>query len=398
MNNELISKLIILKQRVIRITAGADGGDVVTRYDQERYIDSLPEPKSLVDRSYNQYLCQKRRRANAAYKILQELTNVCALFPCAYFAFFKGGLRGCHKNVEKSRAVFLGSPKLKDRFPERLVNRFHEIEFDGLYGMSLSAEDRRFVRCIWAQHPRSFLFVLKCAMKIASYADVLEKTGAGALIVAKEDSYTSSVLTEYCRRRNVEHINIMHGEIVYNFARTFFAFDECYVWDQHYADVCISLRAEPEQFVVGLPKMLLYGGAYGKPHGVTYYLQSQDKEGMFRVRSALEALGRDYRVRPHPIFIDADELYEVFDGAVIEDCEAVSIERSIMESELIISQFSTVLFQGYINGKQVVIDDVSNPDLIERMRDCDYIMLKKEECFMLGDLIRERANGQCVSS
>ena len=183
----------------------------------------------------------------------------------------------------------------------------------------------------------------------------------------------------------------MHGEILYGLSRTFFCFDECVVWDEYYKNLCIEMRADPSQFCIEVPEGLLY---HDEPHctiSATYYFQGQTGEQMLAIREALDRLGTSYRVRPHPIYTDMNKLRAVFKEEVIEDCNHVSIEQSIMESEMIIAKNSTVLFQGYINNRRVVIDDISDPHLISQMRDSGYIMLNKSECDLLSDVLASAA-------
>ena len=47
-----------------------------------------------------------------------------------------------------------------------------------------------------------------------------------------------------------------------------------------------------------------------------------------------------------------------------------------MRTENVISVFSTVLQQAYYNNVAVVIDDVSNPEKIEKLRERGFVMLQ----------------------
>ena len=48
-----------------------------------------------------------------------------------------------------------------------------------------------------------------------------------------------------------------------------------------------------------------------------------------------------------------------------------------------------ILFQGYVNEKRTVVDNVSNPVLIERMKDSDYIMLAEGRSELLSNVLHE---------
>lgn len=150
------------------------------------------------------------------------------------------------------------------------------------------------------------------------------------------------------------------------------------------------LRAEPTQFIIELPKGLIYQEASSvRANGATYYLQNQDIRQMLQIKELLESLQIDYRVRPHHIWTEMDELRRVFEASHIEDAHDVPIEESILKSEVLISWCSTVLFQGYVNEKRTVVDNVSNPVLIERMKDSDYIMLAEGRSELLSNVLHE---------
>lgn len=390
MNSPLISRLVKFKQKVMRVLLGANRDESLSLSEQIQVIEALPEPPDLIERSYYQYLCQKKRHSALAYRIFVTGANIIAIIPLLYYSFLKRSTNEPANQSESSTAVFLGVPAVKDRIPESLIKEYGKLIIEGEFGLSVTRFEKIFIRRIWARHPLNVLFVLKCAMKIAAYRDVIDSVGANAIIATSEDSYTSSVLTEYCRRRHVKHINMMHGEVVYNLSRTFFAFDACYVWDQHYSNLMTRLRAEPTQFIIELPKGLIYQEASSvRANGATYYLQNQDIRQMLQIKELLESLQIDYRVRPHHIWTEMDELRRVFEASHIEDAHDVPIEESILKSEVLISWCSTVLFQGYVNEKRTVVDNVSNPVLIERMKDSDYIMLAEGRSELLSNVLHE---------
>lgn len=389
MANPLFVSLLRLKNLSMRLLLGEDRREAHSPEAQRKIIESFPEPRDAVERSYFQYVCQKKRYASLTYRALCSVANLAALVPLVYFVAFKH--RDDDSEVsgssESASAVFLGQPHILDRLPNSLRDRYDEIDADLQYGMLMTKRERQLIRDIWARYPLSFLFVLKCAMKIMAYCDIIDKSGAKAIIATSEDSYTSSILTHYCRMRSVRHINIMHGEILYGLARTFFSFDECIVWDEYYKGLCLRMRAESAQFKVDIPEGLLYRGDSSNMVGATYYFQNQTREQMIEIKKALDHLGVSYRVRPHPIYTNMDNLNLVFGGETIEDFDDVPIEQSIMGSEMLIAKSSTVLFQGYINKKKVVIDDLSDPCSFSQARESGYIMANKCECDLLSEII-----------
>lgn len=389
MKNDLIGFLIKLKNRMMEIILGVDRHEDLT-YDQVHdVILSLGNPKNLIERSYFQYKCQKKRYCAILFKVSNFILNLCLFIPLCCFLVIK--YKG-HKEVvsEKTlleRAACLQDENIKDRIPNSILGKY-DIIYGANNGLILSDLSRSFVFEIWRTYPFSILFVTKCALKIALYEGIIRNGNISAIIATSEDSYTSSVLTEYCRRKNILHINVMHGESYLSLSRTFFEFDECYVWDEHYVELFSQkLMAASGQFIVEQPSCLVYESKYPIKKDVTYYLQNHTKKQMEDIKKILDLMKVDYKVRPHPRYTKENYVNDIFALSHIEDFNKVSIEESIMSSEKLIAWDSTTLYQGYLNGKSIVIDDVSNPDRFEYLRYADYIMINKPGVLKLSDII-----------
>lgn len=382
----IIQNLIILKKAIQKPFFGAGRTEPLSHNEQQKVISQCEEPRSLIERSYCQYFCQKQRIRNIGYRVLMALGNGAALLPLIYFALMK---RDGDMDVlpsEKKAAVFLSSASAVDRIPDSLLKQFDRIVPGVSYPLRVGGLERGVIFEIWKMKPLSFMFVLKCSMKIALYCGAIEKTGASSIIVTGEDSYTSSALTHYCHKKGIRHINVMHGEILYNLSRTFFQFDACYVWDEHYVSLLKDLRAEGSQFIVEVPSSLLYSRDSPPTHDITYYLQAQDKSQMQEIRDLLIRTGKSFLVRPHRVWTDEEALKAVFSDLEIEDPSLVDIGQSIMSSRFVISWFSTVLYQGYLNGRIAVVDDLSNPQF-KQLYSNRYIMLDRKKSILMSHLL-----------
>ncbi len=388
MSNPVIAHLIKLQKQLIKTARGKSGEEIINPYKQQRYINKIREPRTLIDRSYYQYKCQKKRNSGILYRVVMGIANIGAFFYLVFFLLTTKKSCFCDYDHVKNSAVFLADPKSMDRIPESLQLEFDEIIVGGNYSFALGSVERKLIFSLWKTHPFSLMFVLKCAMKIAYYCEAIDCTNAKAVIVTGEDSYTSSALTAYCRMRKVMHINMMHGEVLYSLARTFFAFDRCYVWDDYYVSLFLDLRAAQNQFIVEVPKKLKYPDIYPLTKTITYYLQAQSEEQMQKIRNLLLNTKTDFHIRPHRIWTNMKSVNAVFRESEIEDCEKISIEESIMSTKYLVSICSTTLFQGYINGKQAIIDDLSNPSMFKEITQSKYIMCAHEKSLLLSNFIK----------
>ena len=113
----------------------------------------------------------------------------------------------------------------------------------------------------------------------------------------------------------------------------------------------------------------------------TYYLGEEDLATLQTIADTMRALhnqGKRISVRPHPRFSDVKLVSELFEYANIEDCKAVTIEQSLLQTGGAVALYSTVLNQAANNGIPIVIDDIRNPVYFQKLKQLRYIGLSKE--------------------
>lgn len=386
-----MSLLQMLRSVVIRLN-----GDRNTLFDvpmarQKVILEGLPEPKDLLKRAYAQYRCQmmlERPILRAGYQLAAML-----LLPVYRRQLLR---RPASRKEETADAVFaFGGPdtilpcSLRQEYPGiRQVRDFQNALF-------LTREDCSFLRELARRYPTAFYFRFKCMAKLAMYRSLYETYRPKAIIVSEEYSYTSSFLTEYCHRLGVEHINVMHGDKLYDIHDTFFCFDRCYIWDQFYRDLFCELRAEPTQFRMEMPPSMQPWDAQDVEKAVdyTYYLQAETSQMLEKIAKSLQTLqksGAVVAVRPHPLYSDMETVRRLFSDFEIEETAEVGIETSILRTRHVIGLYSTVLYQAHINHVPVVIDDLTAPERFAQLKSLRYIMLDKPHG-LLSALLQEES-------
>ncbi len=381
----------MLRSVVIRLN-----GDRNTLFDvpmarQKAILEGLPEPKDLLKRAYAQYRCQmmlERPILRAGYQLAAML-----LLPVYRRQLLR---RPASRKEETADAVFaFGGPdtilpcSLRQEYPGiRQVRDFQNALF-------LTREDCSFLRELARRYPTAFYFRFKCMAKLAMYRSLYETYRPKAIIVSEEYSYTSSFLTEYCHRLGVEHINVMHGDKLYDIHDTFFCFDRCYIWDQFYRDLFCELRAEPTQFRMEMPPSMQPWDAQDVEKAVdyTYYLQAETSQMLEKIAKSLQTLqksGAVVAVRPHPLYSDMETVRRLFSDFEIEETAEVGIETSILRTRHVIGLYSTVLYQAHINHVPVVIDDLTAPERFAQLKSLRYIMLDKPHG-LLSALLQEES-------
>lgn len=324
--------------------------------EQEKIINGFPEPIDNITRSYYQYKCQMK-----LYKPFERfIINIIAL-PILVFLFLKNGTE---LKQDVNDAIFFPDGKPNNILPDQLTEEYKKITEVQIKKRNMTRDDRVFFISVIKRYPFSWYFLAKCLIKLEYYSYEIRCHAPHAIIVCNEYSFTSSFLTAYCNQFGIKHINVMHGEKSFCLNDTFFRYDRCFIWDDAYKDLFISLRAYPNQFIVSVPRSLKFDNIQiSKKNDYTYYLGEESGVELKKVISVMKELtkkGAIVSVRPHPRYTNINELSTYADTITIEDADEVSIEKSIMQTDYVVSKFSTVLTQAYYNGKKMVIDDVTD--------------------------------------
>lgn len=353
---------------------------------QKKELSRFPEPVDDIERSYFQYRCQMR----LAKRCAPTLLNAASLLLLPLFQL-KLSRQEPVSAQQPTDAVFAyeGRPNILPNSLQQVFPRWVQCS-DFQNCAALNANDIRFLRRLRYRYPFSFFFRFKCMLKIAMYRSMLDQYAPKAVIVSEEYSFTSSLLTAYCREQGVEHINVMHGEKGYYIRDSFFHFDRCYVWSEFYQRLFMQLRAEPSQFLTELPPALLPWTEMRveKEVDYTYYLQAEYGTALRIIAAQLNRLrssGCTVAVRLHPVYSDRKAVSQIFDGCIVEDPKKMPIETSILRTRHVIAKCSTVLLQAHINGVPIVIDDVSEPENFHKLQEMQYHILECEH-FLLSEL------------
>lgn len=381
--NDMLRKMAVLLER---------RQDALFSYDvdkQRKYIEKLGNPRDEIERSYFQYKCQMQFNGKGITFLLNLVS-----FPVAIIYWVKYGKKGQVNKMEPKSLVFFRDGKPENILPKSLKNKYNIIESDPVEGTLLTEKDKKFIKKIIYRYPFSWQFILKCLIKIGRYSFAIEEYSPEAIAVCAEYSFTSSVLTEYCKQRNIKHIDVMHGEKMYYMRDSFFKFDECYIWDEYYGKVLTSMKAEGNQFVVEVPASLKFNEGLPRiqKYDYTYYLGAESEDVLKKIAKILEKLyenGKRISIRPHPRYSNMDFVKKIFAFANVEDTKKISIEQSLLQSGAAISLYSTVLNQALCNSIPVIIDDMSNPTNFNKLRELGYICLYKEH-ELLSNVMRKQ--------
>lgn len=344
--------------------------------DQKDYLNSLGEAEDDIDRGYKQYLCQKQFVLPQWKRGLFNAIGASAiLFFAIYFLI---------KRLFTKKSAHLGCLIEKKGMPEvvplEVRETYHPTEaYED--GTSLGLSDLGF---LWKMVYRASFqpyFVFKAMMNVVRYSHLIYKYSPMVMIQFGEFSFSGTILTAYCHTKGVKHIDVMHGEKLFNIRDAFFHFDETYVWHQHYVDLFKSLKAEPTQFRIALPlSMHIDSEKYHNPKvyaDYKYYLAIFNED---QIRSIVDSMafakreGKSIKYRPHPRYSDMALLKKYVVEDDLENPKTVPIRESVANLGCAVGSYTTVMAQAYFSGKQVLMDDVTYTVQYEKIKELGYIL------------------------
>ena len=345
---------------------------------QKSYIEKLGTPADEIERGYFQYRCQMKLYGWPLFAVLN-----CMALPLSLLYMVQFGRKSVVFEAQK-QCLFVNNGIPVNIVPKVLRERYGEIVPVQEDSRCLDDGDWLFLKSIFKRYPFSWMFWMKILHKLSHYSAIITKYNPSAILCCDEFSYTSSVMTKYCREKGVKLINIMHGEKLYFMRDSFVCYDEYYVWDEHYKKLLIELGAEPKQFKVAAPEFLRISkndADISKEYDFTYYLGREKGEVLRRILLSLQALkekGFTVALRPHPRYTDLAEVDNLLASIDIENVQEISIEKSIQRTKNAISLYSTVLNQALHNDIGVVIDDLSQPEKYAKLKQLQYSVLSVE--------------------
>ena len=365
------------------------GYNTLTRLEQETFLSKFETPNDDIERSYFQYICQchlSKQRQNYLKNFIACMTvdliliyNILCKSPKLY-------------NENKCHDVFFfeGSDSI---IPDSLTFGYVKVPLNPSF--CLSRNDIRFVLEFVRKHPFSGMFLLKNIIKISMYSRAIDKYRPNKIMSSCEYSYTSSILTKYCESRGIEHINVMHGEKIFNIRDSFCRFTKFYVWDEYYLWLFCKLKADQSNFVVEQCKAIRlniskYVLSKEDCFDYTFYLAIEDADTLSKLRqivNELQAHGERVILRPHPLYTCLRLLNEYFVTGEIEIPQEVDLAFSIARTTNVVSIGSTVLYQAFVLHKNIVIDNISNLNRYKWFQDNAYIMFGKHHVLLSDKLI-----------
>lgn len=231
---------------------------------------------------------------------------------------------------------------------------------------TLNFKDIKFLFYVYKNIENKFYyaeFYLKLIYNIAKLSDINKNFKNKNLLNSFEYSYCSSLCTQYLNENNNKHINIMHGEKLFYVRDSFSKFNEFYVWGEYYKDLFLKLGMEKSQFKIYTnPHFSLLNNMINNENKnvMTLYwtpailLNEQLIQNIFKEYDKYELVIRYHPSYKDLFFNDFEKIsQELKDIVRIEDPNEMSIINSLLNTNLVIGTYSTVMMEGFVSGKQI---------------------------------------------
>ena len=335
------------------------------------YINSFPEPKTNIERSFFQYKCNSK--LYGVKKGTAVIRNIVCFLPF-WVLLLKKGRAG---RAERYDYIFIADEHKMDIIPEKYKNSY--LQLSRAQGWLLGKKEKQILSRLWRKYPFSYYFLLKNLVKLANYNWAIETYRPKAVLCSCEYSFTSSFLTEYCNSRRIPHINIMHGYNMVDLKCPFSTFDIMSIWDSFFIKAYEVMRCGTKEFEIEKPSCirLKKTEVNNDIPVLKYYTQNFVKTTiptLKKLRMTAEKNRMRLVIRCHPAYPFDQEDLEEFSTALFEDARQVNIEQSINHADYVIARNSTVLYQASQIDKKILIDDVSIPQ--------EYIESRKKGAFL----------------
>lgn len=354
------------------------------------FLSGFPNEYDYIDQSYFKYKC--RLGYLSKWKIV--LLNIGSIPFCL---LMKISLWGKKKRLNRFEPGLLVIEKkndvgYQDVIPEELLNVYanhkESPELIGLIKFSnlvFCEEAKEILKKTIKRRPWDFYYIFWAGKELSKHSFCLLNYNPEATAVyIEERNIASPLIRELYESSGRKYISFMHGEYLLQLIQSFMGFTEYYVWDKQYVDNFKNiLRCSIGKYVIYTPQKLKKKYMFEKIESsvfCTYYFSGESRKSILKLKEIFDELsnsGHLCLIRPHPRYSDLNLIHSLFMDSVIENPSEVSIESSLGRTKYVIGLATTVLSEAYVEGKTIVIDDLSDPDKFNNLSERKFLPLQR---------------------
>lgn len=363
--------------------------DVVPDVEKwKEFLLSLDKPRDYIDEAYNKYQCKKYYFSKNKLYIADIISsigvfigNVLSIIPLPDIE---------RSSNEKLLLEVVKDINPKDIIPKEVLNRYSEVQYINSthhYIGRINRKARELYKECKARYPKEKFFHFLIYKDLVKHSKLIQMNNmAATMVYVAERNIASPIITKLYEDSGRKFISFMHGDYLLQMIQAYMRFSEYYVWDLAYIDMFVNdLYCDSNQFRVYTPQKLEKKWSLENvqpTYFCTYYFSGCNKDSIKIIAEAFNKLkesGKECKIRLHPRWGFNDAIIrELFRGFYIEEAQNVSMEQSLASTKYVIGLNSTVLHEAYVEGREIVLDDISSPDDYVSLKARRYIMLEKK--------------------
>ena len=362
----------------------------------KNFLDSLPKSQNSIDKAYNKYVCRMRMLNLGTLFVLNCIGLCFFVLEIPFIIFSNKSINNKVNNLlilEKDKEV-----GYEDVVPEELFEKYPNNRIINNITTKLgviSRESRQYlIKCI-KKYPFKFFFSFSVFKELLTHDRIINTYGPAATVVyVNERNVASPILKEIYTNQGRKFISFMHGEYLLNILQGFMGFTDYYVWDNSYIDSFSRfLRCDVDKYHVYTPKKLQKKWNLEQvipEYSYTYYFDDETKEEIAiiaKIFLEFQAKGIKCKVRPHPRILEKLlEMKKMFTGILIENPAEIPLRESLAQTEAAVGISTTVLYEAEVEGRVIVINDISNVKMFKNLGDRRFLLLSHEHK-LLSDIV-----------
>lgn len=363
------------------------------------FMGGLPKPNDYIDESYNKYRC----REYYFQKYKSFFLNIVSFPLYLWMRFHLLGIKqySVAPNSGKLIIEIKKDVDYKDILPCQFYDDYSSIEKVKSEKSSRNIEKPDFIqeakdifKKIIKRHPFDFYYLLWIGKELSKHSKYIKKYNPVATAVyIEERNIASPILRHLYESTNRKYISFMHGMYLLQLIQGYMGFTEYYIWDKEY-EITFSrlLKCNINKYIVYKPIKLQKKWDLkneNQEYYCTYYLSGESKESIKLLRDIFDQFdknGKKCLVRPHPRVSHWELIHRSFPESMIEDFQKISLKESLKRTKYVLGLETTVLAEAYCEGKDIVIDDITNRTKYLNLKKRKMITLKWPH-LLLSDLI-----------
>lgn len=363
------------------------------------FINSFKEPRDCYELAYYRYRC-RMYYFSLPKRIAINILGLGALFIAWFYLLvsrdsLKEPIKGLAV-LEKARDI----PDFTDIVPNEIFAENDQVEVienhNEKFGVLCKEAKQYYWNCV-KRYPFSFFFNYFVYMELVTHSGILLNQNPEITIVyINERNVANPILTDFYQEQGRKLFSFMHGEYPLQLVFAFMRFSRYYIWANSYKEMFSDdLRCKIDEYVIYTPQKLKKKWNLSEKkldYFCTYYFSGEDEDTIRRIVELLQNIsihGLKCKVRPHPRDIQHLKLLNSLLADLnveVESPNKVTLQESLAYSKYIVGLQSTVLSEAFVEGKEIVLDDISNREHFEVLKLQKYNVFNKPH-MLFSDLL-----------